>query len=135
MAHLRDPSQSGLRAITINGSIRVESEEELAQRRERRRKERKSRWGGRPAEDTAGQNGAPPAKKSSILLPEDWAAGRVNNPMGKTGAGVQDSPVFRSTVSEKRTTSATLKYGMNVEVPWGSNPYPRSLPNPLQLPL
>ncbi len=46
MAHLRDSSStSELRAITINGCIHVESDEDVARRREQRRKERKSRWG------------------------------------------------------------------------------------------
>ncbi len=77
MSHLKDPSSSssasgGLRAITINGAIHVESEEELARRRERRRRERRSRWG-RPAEAQLPQLAPPQAKRSAILLPEDDA--------------------------------------------------------------
>jgi hypothetical protein len=77
MSHLKDlsagsDSGSGLRAITINGSIHVESEEDL-RRREERRKLRKSRWG-RTA-DTVAQYAAPAPKRSSILLPEDAVGG------------------------------------------------------------
>ncbi len=69
MAHLQEPSSSGLRAITINGAIHVESEEDVAKRREKRRKERKSRWGAEAS--NSGSSGPTAAKRSNILLPED----------------------------------------------------------------
>ena len=73
MAHLKDPpSSSSLRAITINGSIHVESEEDVAKRREQRRRERKSRWGRTKEEAEAEVNYTNRgSKRSSILLPED----------------------------------------------------------------
>ena len=59
---------TSLKAITINGAISVESEEE---EKAKRRRKRKSRWN---TEDEGSQaataaTAAPPAKKSSILIP------------------------------------------------------------------
>lgn len=59
-----------LKAITINGAITVESEEDL-KRREERRKKRKSRWGSsQEATNATSGSGVPPAaKRSSIVIP------------------------------------------------------------------
>ncbi len=102
MSHLTE--LTGLKAITINGAIVVESQEDI-KRREQRRKERKSRWS-RPSETVVcvlriwsgplvkisfQSNYAPqPKKKSNILLPEDVKCKKLALSLGRPSEGSTD---------------------------------------------
>ena len=92
------PSSSSLKAITINGAIQVESEEDAKKRQERRAK-RKSRWdnSGGGGKSAGGSSDQAKASKFSSTSTEEDSGFKALTYAGTSGGGPtggRDNPAF-----------------------------------------